>query len=55
MGNKHDGATWGIQEIRVLGAVRRQQDSARVNAVELFDGVGDGVKARLWGWVAKMV
>jgi len=29
--------------------------SARMNAVKLFDGVGDGVKARLWGRVAKMV
>jgi hypothetical protein len=55
MGNKHDGATWGTREMRVLRAVRRQQDSARVNAVKLFDGVGDGVKARLRGRVAKMV
>jgi hypothetical protein len=33
-----------------LNAWDRQQDSARMNTVKLFDGVGDGAKTRLRGW-----
>jgi hypothetical protein len=43
-----------VEYQRKLNSWDRQQDSARMNTVKLFDGAGDGAKARLRGWCGEV-